>query len=175
MKKDALIAVVKYEINKYYKVPVVIEYENNFSENYDEEDFWLENKLDNFNKNLPLIFFTPVYLNYHSDKKSGQNYFHYHKDYRWEIPNYYNGCKIIGSVPRPTKKEIVYVNLKFISENHIDVTPSKFLEKYNLKLKMKNYKCVHKKYDLRNEIQDKNGCITCPLHGLKYKNNLLIK
>lgn len=116
-----------------------------------------------------LIGITPVIDHPHNDVENGQDYTHYHGDFR-----FISGKGVIlknGNVYRSQARvqgtPIIYM-LKCIRLEHEWVT--NIVNISNSKLKHKcihKGKCPHRGYDLTGEIP-KNGVITCPLHGLKF-------
>ncbi len=109
----------------------------------------------------PLIL--PIYLNLHDDIESGQDYKHYHVDTRWNYNYGFERNRIIES----DVKEIVYLDLELLkTEERFKTTPD-LIYKHIHNHSCKNMKCVHKGFDLSNQLVI-NGKVTCPLHGLVY-------
>ena len=127
----------------------------------------------------------PVINNLHSDKENGQDYLHYHIDSRFikpDLPQYKKQNKLYdGHVMTRQRRcnfekgekipELQYIPLKCFDVNvRWSVAPTG-----NSKFKRnccKNNKCLHRGYELSNE-REKNGIITCPLHGLSYRKETM--
>lgn len=130
----------------------------------------------------------PILNLLHHDRENGQDYFHYHVDYRFielekEFPNYPRPKKLH---PYHTWAPNVRYDLKTVSnvdhkkDFRIEYHPLKCLRlqqriiagQVNQKALMHkcivNGKCPHKGYDLSQEIPSAVGVITCPLHGLTF-------
>jgi len=70
--------------------------------------------------------------------------------------------------------EVEYFILPVINESFTGITPSDFISKSKLKHKcIVKGKCPHRGYYL-SQVPEHNGMITCPLHGLKFKDKKLI-
>ena len=125
----------------------------------------------------------PVLNNLHSDKESGQDYKHYHVDNRFFPPNKYSYRKqnrlynnhFFTKEPRCDFKngevipKIQYLNLRCFNTEITYITVSQVVNNLKFKHKCaKNMKCLHRGTSLEG-LRDRNGIITCPLHGLKYR------
>lgn len=136
-----------------------------------EEEIWKDEIDYNVNnKYLIKEKLTPL-INYpHSDKENGQKEVHYHVDDRYISNTSYKRITL------PLKKDtyLVYRKLNKIKNVISGITPSKYIKNSKLKYNCiyKN-KCPHRGYDLSNEKPDKNGIITCPLHGLKFNSKTM--
>lgn len=135
-------------IGKYYLVPCII-----------EEEY----------KNTEII--NPIINHLHNDKENGQDYKHYHADYRF-IDSCYEVSNKRYNLIDGINYNIVYKELKCIRLENLGITHSNFISKSRLYSKCisSKSKCPHKKYDLSQETAI-NGVITCPLHGLKFNNS----
>ena len=127
-----------------------------------------------------LMYITPVINHPHTDRENGQNYIHYHADYRFVKHNK------AGNLPhiQNTHSKHIYVNnnrpvlgidgqleyyiLPVINEEFAAITPITFIQNSKLKHNcIYKGKCPHRGFDL-SQVPSKNGIITCPLHGLKF-------
>jgi hypothetical protein len=126
---------------------------------------------------------TPLINHPHTDKESGQMEEHYHADYRFlkhdnigsfpsiinnHSKHYYSGhARIIIN-----KKDIQYIVLPVINEEHSGVTPTFIIGRSNFKHNcIHKGKCPHRGFDLRQIAPTYNGrelVIRCPLHGLEF-------
>ena len=127
----------------------------------------------------------PIINHLHNDKENGQDYYHYHIDYRFIILD--AKSSFAENYPRPkmiTTGHLFAPHIRFdiLGENKdytIEYHPLKCIRHHNLavagivninKLKHKciyKGKCPHRGYDLSREVPV-NGIIECPLHGLKF-------
>lgn len=119
-------------------------------------------------------FIYPVINHPHSDKENGQNYIHYHVDYRFVKmkdgkPKKINANHVFAPQTRYNKKaEIEYHELECIREENIFGTKVSQIQKSKLKHNcIYKGKCPHRGADL-SQVKPINGVITCPLHGLKF-------
>jgi hypothetical protein len=165
-------------VGNYYLVPCIIKEERDV--NFDwviskESELVLEKEI--------ILYIYPIINHRHSDKENGQDYEHYHVDYR------FIELQIINNKIIPTRKnrnhtfaphlryniyadnkdfKIEYHKLRCLRLNNYGIGgPTK-----NSKLKHKcihKGKCPHRGYDLSQE-PTVNGVITCPLHGLQFNS-----
>ncbi len=123
----------------------------------------------------PILFIYPVINHFHSDKENGQDYKHYHVDYRFiemkgDRPKKRSKNHVYAPEVRISKGSIEYYPLECIRQENLFITPKELIKKSKLKHNCiyKN-KCPHRGYNLSNEpIID--GVITCPLHGLRFNS-----
>lgn len=154
-----------------YLVPC---YRFNYTEHKNEFQLsWLD--VDNYQQTT---IFIPVINHPHSDYENGQKYIHYHVDFRftngeYEIPCYTTEYLYYGHVLMRINKEFtpVYKPFKVINEHQRFITDEIFIQKSKFKKCIKNNRCPHRGYDL-SQVRQINGCITCPLHGLKLNYEL---
>lgn len=141
-----------------------------------EDDFWeaeyTNNYINSFYKTKKIEYLVPIIDFLHDDKENGQEMPHYHMDSRFIE----NDRKYISRIyPHEHKDfEIVYQEMTCIKEIEDNFTHISFIKKSKFGKCMKNNKCLHRGYDLSNIKPDENGIITCPLHNLKYRNNILL-
>ena len=135
----------------------------------DEQDLWRDEEeffFDGF------YFIVPLIDHPHSDKENGQEEIHYHVDDRCLGKQKLSRCYTISrTYSRITKGKykLDYFYLKKHDKIVRTKTSSKLIKNSKLKHKcIHKGKCPHRGYDLSNEIADKDGVITCPLHGLKF-------
>lgn len=120
--------------------------------------------------------YTPVLNLPHSDKENGQPEIHYHLDDRFK-PLLKSKLNFIY-LQRPRKSYVERVILIAMECKYVEVyttTPVTMIKNSKLKHKciFKN-KCPHRGFDLSTTQEDSEGILTCPLHGLKFKNKILI-
>lgn len=117
----------------------------------------------------------PIYDCEHDDKESGQDYKHYHRDYRYKVPEELLGRYKVGSDPRPQLKDyegILMLNLELVSAYDYSYTSNSMIPSYTgMKLNCKT--CPHRGFNLEN-TKAVNGIIKCPLHGTKIDEETLI-
>jgi len=127
-----------------------------------------------------MLYITPIINHPHTDTENGQDYIHYHVDYRF-VKHQSNGVFpfVINNhsqhhfvkdirVQEKIHGELEYFVLPLINEDFAGITPVSFI--LNSKLKHKcihQGKCPHKGYDL-SQVKAVDGTITCPLHGLRF-------
>jgi len=128
----------------------------------------------------------PIINHPHNDIENGQEEVHYHADFRFVELREKDGAMFVylkdGKKSylynlRPTLKDgqFKYIILKVVNENKHLITPVDFIKKSKIKHKcIHKGKCPHRGYDLSQVSEDADGIITCPLHGLQFKNNKLI-
>jgi hypothetical protein len=140
----------------------------------DEQCEWMDiDKDTNFQiKESKIIKNIPIINHLHSDKENGQKQSHYHVDFRFiglnQLDDIQDG---IFQTRYNEYYNIEYIPQKVVSEFELYPTPKSLIKNSKIKHKeAKNYKCPHRGYDLR-KVKPKDGCITCPLHGLKFKEN----
>lgn len=142
----------------------------------------------------------PIINHLHHDKENGQDYYHYHVDYRFTILK--DEEAIIPAKLHSMHSFAPTSRYNLLSESQFtlreDYTKGYVLEYYsltclrvqqagithpiNVTRSVLNYDCIHKGkcphrgYDLSQEVPV-NGIITCPLHGLKFnaKTKKLLK
>lgn len=106
----------------------------------------------------------PIIDNFHADKENGQEYYHFHTDYRF-VPDSLVVNMRVNSLTG-VKPSIVYFPFVCLAEENtsrVGITSA-----YPFKgAKAKDKKCLHKGFDL-SQCPLKNGVRTCALHGLKY-------
>lgn len=154
------------ELGEWFSVPCIVTHNTTYSSEF-----------------TPYIF--PLIDNLHDDKKSGQLKKHYHIDSRFILYNIgmpndfsivrtiiedYDGCEYIAHnsirfFPDKDTK-IVYKKLQVLNLQEEYATPTRLIADKKYKC-IKNDKCPHKGYDLRN-VLPVNGVVRCPLHGLKF-------
>ena len=144
-----------------------------FEEVLDEQELWmdLDHKIDvqNFNNIYSIV---PLIDHPHSDRENGQEEIHYHVDTRYfgeqeHLRNY----KLSTGHTRITKYiyKLDYFNLKKYDDEIKAITKVSLIKNSKLKHKcIHKGKCPHRGFDLTNIAPDKDGVITCPLHGLKF-------
>jgi hypothetical protein len=138
----------------------------------DEQDLWMDlDYIVDRQINEKYYFIVPLIDHPHNDKENGQKEIHYHADTRYfgkqeHLKNYRLNTNI-----RITKNEfqLEYFYLKKHRKQIGAITNTSLIKNSKLKHKcIHKGKCPHRGYDLSNEIADKDGIITCPLHGLKF-------
>lgn len=128
---------------------------------------WIELVENNISYNIEVFFiWIPIYPHLHNDKENGQLEQHYHRDTRFDSPNYIP-VRLVPGLDGVT--DIIENKLaKCISTTEKVITPIEFIKKSKLKHKcIHKGKCPHRGYDLSEESAI-DGVITCPLHGLKF-------
>lgn len=126
------------------------------------------------------IFITPIINHLHNDIENGQTEGHYHVDYRFvkhrhdgNFPSVINNHRTHVYVDDRRPREgyngkIEYIVLPVINEEFSGITPVRLISNSKLKHKcIHKGKCPHRGYDL-SQVPEKDGVITCPLHGLKF-------
>ena len=152
---------------------------------YTEQDVWRDTKdIPNFVKK---IWITPVIPHLHSDIENGQDFPHYHADFRFiktttdiltgeetAIPEYHENhtwghyVRAFPDLYKYKDEGLVYFALPVVSLQHKVITGVKLISKSKIKHKcIHKGKCPHRGYDLSQE-RAVDGVITCPLHGLKF-------
>lgn len=126
----------------------------------------------------------PIINHLHHDKENGQDYKHYHIDYRfvicYEAPFGLPIVKMIDSynfAPRTrynlidenNEYNVEYHKLKCIRQTNLGIGGFVNRSKLHSKCISSKNRCPHRKYDLSQEVPV-NGIITCPLHGLKFNS-----
>lgn len=121
----------------------------------------------------------PIINHLHTDIENGQDYPHYHVDFRFtELDAFYNVKDKISkykftndvryNIIKGQIPTIEYHPLILLRLNQLGITPSNMIYKSKLKHKcIHKGKCPHRGYDLSQEPII-NGKITCPLHGLEF-------
>ena len=135
----------------------------------DEQDLWMDKEEYFIDK---YYFIVPLIDHPHSDRENGQEEIHYHVDTRYfgeqELSKSY---QISTSYPRITKNKyrLEYFYLKKHTYRINGVTSVFAIRNSKLKHNcIHKGKCPHRGFDLTNVKPDKDGVITCPLHGLKF-------
>lgn len=144
---------------------------------YDRYSFLYEERDTDF------LYVTPVIFHEHSDRENGQKEKHFHVDYRfvktksveseYQTPHTINNHSKHTFVTeyRPEKGvhgEIEWIKLPVIRPEFIGITHPKLIKNSKLKHKcIHKGKCPHRGMDL-SQVPEKDGVITCPLHGLKF-------
>lgn len=151
----------------------------------EDHQWWIEGKRVKYSKNFIEKYIFPIINHLHSDRENGQDYKHYHVDYRFV----------------DLKKDENYLIAKKRHKHHLFAPHSRYdlrkeeiwyredykIEYYPLKCYRQEFhgtagdttksklkhrcihkgKCPHRGYDL-SQVVPVNGIITCPLHGLKF-------
>lgn len=122
---------------------------------------------------------TPVYNHPHNDKENGQPDIHYHMDSRFVYEKqYYSGVSLgnrifkkVGDTRIYLTKFLIFkrINLRVQRTEEIYKTPLSLIKNSKFKCKIINNKCPHRGYDLSQIVENEEGEIICPLHGLKLK------
>lgn len=174
-------------IGEYYLVPCIIKDIEIKKEEKETEDYenWeiINGQLDkrkSLIKTVKKKEIYPIINHLHSDKENGQEYKHYHIDYRFvevdenSIPKKLHSKHIFGASNRYNvlaenkTYKIEYHKLKCVRNNNLHITSVLAIKKSKLKHNcIYKGKCPHRGYDLSQEPII-NGIITCPLHGLKF-------
>ena len=122
-----------------------------------------------------MCYLIPLIDHPHNDIENGQKEIHYHIDDRYtekqSLPKYYKIKRYddLSARINKGKYKLGYFYLKKNNEKVRSYTTPKLIKNSKLKHKcIHKGKCPHRGYDLSNEIADKDGVITCPLHGLKF-------
>ncbi len=154
------------KIGKVYKIPCLIR--TAIKENLEwEQDAWMDVKP--IYTHIKVIEYIPVMDHPHNDLENGQPEIHYHSDFRFRNMN--DDYQLVLD-SRPQLKDfecLEYINLTYVTDQKIQPTPVRFINKSKLKHKcIHKGKCPHRGMDLSNEAPDENGIITCPLHSLKF-------
>jgi hypothetical protein len=157
-----------------FLVPCLV-IESYFKQEYDEQELFMD--LREFKKYSKKILITPVINHPHNDKENGQDYFHYHADFRFLKTD--NKGKVINNHSkyyfcpdiRPEfnkNRKLEYILLPVINEEFSHITSVELIKKSKLRHNcIKNNKCPHRGFDL-SQIEQKDNVITCPLHGLQF-------
>lgn len=122
----------------------------------------------------------PVYDHIHDDAENGQNYPHYHVDFRFVSRKHYgfntspkNWPPMRVNLDRSDMMQFIgirYRYRRFHRHEHEGTTGTVLIGMSKLDWsKVEEMKCPHRGYDLTNLIPDCNGVVTCPLHGIKVK------
>lgn len=121
--------------------------------------------------------YIPVFNQPHSDKENGQPETHYHLDDRFisrsssKLDFYYNDDRPLKSLA----EGIIHIVMIYKYDKPSVITHPHHIANSKLKHKcIYKGKCPHRGYNLTHTEPDDNGIITCPLHGLQFKNNILI-
>ncbi len=167
-------------IGRMYRVPCIIIEELIL----DDEDGYV----DIFERNGHAYkrVYIPVIDHPHSDIENGQNYLHYHTDYRFipqgsskDMRYQLKTFQKVLSMPLAVLSrynsndlkdpfKIVLKDLRCYHRINQFVTIPSFITKSKLKHNcIHKGKCPHRGYDLSSST-GVNGVITCPLHGLQF-------
>jgi len=129
-----------------------------------------------FIEKTPYIFeIVPIYDCEHDDKESGQDYPHYHRDFRYTLPKELKNKYKLSSDARPQLKDyegFIMIDLKLFETEHLFSTHNSLISSYSGK-KLNCKTCPHRGFSLEH-IVAKNGVITCPLHGTRIDETTLI-
>lgn len=114
----------------------------------------------------------------HSDRENGQDYEHYHVDFRFVSKKIMKNIKRIDGIPYSVIGG--RVNLHEVSDPLISYKVLPCINLHNTgiaggiqKSKLK-HKCIHKGRcphrgaNMATVVPDENGILTCPLHGLQF-------
>lgn len=139
----------------------------------EEQDLWMDLEDYSIKHNRFYYKIIPLINHPHSDKENGQKEVHYHADTRYNgnQPSLGEKYKIDITDSRPIKNRYTtrYFNLVRYKDEHSGITPVELIKNSKLKHKcIHKGKCPHRGFDLSNEIPNKEGIITCPLHNLKF-------
>ena len=154
-----------YEIGKFYDVPVAI-----------LNDVTYKSAAFGYHRIIPIIG------DKHDDLEIiGINEIHYHVDWRFVGLSLYesNSREYYGSIGVELGTVLSVGDVKEMSTRRLkckrDFSPypkfPKFIPKLQEKYKgavAKKGRCPHKGVDLTTIRPDSDGCVTCPLHGLKW-------
>ena len=173
-------------IGEYYLVPCIIkEYLHSKTKDDEERDNnWeivkgeLNIRKEKSSKITKYIY--PIINHLHCDKENGQDYKHYHIDFRFiemddnSIPKQLHSNHVFGAdirynvIANNKEYEIQYHKLKCVRTTNLFITNVTAIKKSKLKHNCiyKN-KCPHRGYNLSQEPII-NGVIQCPLHGLRF-------
>lgn len=181
-------------VGQEYLVPCIIKGRDKYQ---DPNPDWIvgptgELKLEETYRTSPLVIY-PIINHLHHDKENGQNYYHYHIDYRFIELKGLGGA--YHPIPKQKGRNHVYApsvryNLLDADDKDYKITYHAFkclrqqqyatagfvqLSKIEGDCHAHNNKCPHKGYDLSQVVPDQDGVVTCPLHGLQFKNKRLWK
>lgn len=162
------------KIGNYYAVLCIVTTTQTLIWDADDEGKWLD--YDETPKPMygPHEAIVAVIDHPHNDVENGQNELHYHIDDRFLPVGYNFGYRIRVELPLKDNQKLEYRVLQYVSHEVRSKTPIELIAKSKLKHKcIHKGKCPHRGYDLSKE-RPKNGIITCPLHGLQFKNKQLI-
>lgn len=163
-------------VGEIYLVPCIVSdvYEKIHNIDWDSQEMWLDDKDMSkiAYKNRKMVDITPV-INYpHTDRENGQNYFHYHVDTRWQVPDFYKSSKVNKegiSIRMSTMNNISFIPMICNNNTYGYKTDVRLINKSKLKHDcIYKGKCPHRGMDLSQVTPDENGIITCPLHSLKF-------
>lgn len=113
----------------------------------------------------------PIYPHLHNDVENGQELPHYHVDMRF-APS--GALWLTRIYPDQFNYVIEYHPWKMTNYHEPFHTPVSMISKSKLKHKcIYKGKCPHRGYDL-TLVKPNKGVITCPLHGLKFKDGILL-
>ena len=146
-----------------------------FEPDFDSQEVWMD-LVPNVSFPRKIEYILPLYNHPHNDVENGQNEVHYHQNTKYMTSHNYGLFKSFknGRVVLPLEdgEYLDFRMLQKISEKEVLPTSISLISKSKLK-----HKCIHKGkyphrgYDLSDEKPDKEGIITCPLHGLKFKKS----
>lgn len=116
----------------------------------------------------------PLINHLHSDRENGQDMPHYHVDDRYEINMTSFPIRVFPHL-MTSNQTLEYRILTIKNKTVKSITPPIMISKSKLKHKcIHKGKCPHRGFDLSKEQPGLDGMITCPLHGLKFKNGQLV-
>lgn len=165
------------EVGKMYKVKCIVWEKGIDKCIIDEDEIWRDLQPFPTMTTYEYKRITPIIDCLHHDKKFGQDYYHYHTDYRF-IPDFGETTNNNGFVFH-SRSRIDFINgnpqdlnyewiwLPCVRTENLSIGGETGLE--GKIVKSKSGRCPHKGYNITNEKCDKNGIITCPLHGTKIK------
>ena len=152
------------QVGKQYLVPCYI-YKFVEEKSLDQIS-WMDIEPNNMEYPIPIINHP------HSDEENGQHQEHYHVDFRFFNKRKFllrdDAMAQIINIPLRLNATFnpIYKPLICIRSHQLHITHPKHVKNSKIGC-MKKYKCSHKGYNLANEPII-NGCIQCPLHGLKF-------
>ena len=183
-------------VGEYYLVPCIMR-QSFVEETPDGPDLdWEVNRegeyvpvKKNSNYNRLHLEIYPIINHLHNDRETGQDYYHYHVDYRFIKIYYQDNLRDFPIVKRLREDHIYakHVRYDLVKRGTVDQTKDYTIEYHPFKcLRTHNYgiagrvelskvkhhcitkgKCPHRGYDLSQEVPV-DGVITCPLHGLRF-------
>lgn len=133
------------------------------------------------NSDKLLTIIVPLVNLLHNDKESGQEYYHYHSDARYDGPqphldHLFDGKYKVACQPSRINLDAEFKTFPLIKYRdeigaHTDV---RLLNRDSIKCNhLIDDKCPHKGYDMSEIKADKDGNKTC-LHGLKFNSKGVI-
>ena len=162
-------------VGKSYLVPC-ISYKVTDIGPYDEEEIWRDTLDHTIYRNVVVVqdYIVPILNHPHNDVENGQKEIHSHIDDRFisSVFSYPTGTMRVTK----TENQIIdYIAANCIRTDIKSRTQVSFIKSSKLKHKcIYKGKCPHRGMDL-SQVVPIEGIITCPLHGLKFKNNKLVE